>query len=31
MITFLAVLDGALAIESPPEKGELKLYWEKET
>ena len=28
IFNFLTVLDGALAIENPPEKGELKLYWE---
>jgi len=27
---FLTVLDGARAIESTPEKGQLKLFWEKE-
>ncbi len=27
---FLTVLDGAKAIESSPEKGQLKLFWEKE-
>lgn len=28
---FLTVLDGVVAIENFPERGELKLYWEKDT
>jgi len=31
IFSFLTVLDGAKAIESSPEKGQLKLFWEKET